>query len=803
MARLHVLDAPVLEHLESRQMLSGTVLASVSGGKLVLTGDAQANDITLDQAGLQSSEVRITGDGTKIKLGRQGALVDSIVVSGITKGVVAKLGNGDDSITFTGATLAGSVTVSSGAGSSNVHLTQTHIVGALKISSGAGTSHNIDLADVQIGGKLTISNGSGTGHVTLTHTSAAGHVSLRGGAGTNHDMDLTDAQVGGKLTISNGSGTGHVTLTDTSAAGNVSIVNRGNASSVLLDGVEALAGMKISAKIGQNTVIVGDTSITAALTISTGSAADVVAIDDTTVGGKMTIATGSGDDLVNIEAGEDRPGTSTFTGKTSISLGGGNDALTIGTGTTGGVAAFSSTVKFHGGAGSDTLHSAVAINIFVLSPVTVYFESIEDPTSGFFVRSTGRDDPAAGSVSDPFKTIGYALAQAKVKQPGNLYVWPGTYAENTTAGYLYLEANYGGLTVTKWPGQVEDVVVTGQSGSYAVMMNGASNLTLKGLTVSAQNGAIVAAVALYGNTNNINLSECAILHSPTAGGSGLSFQTAAGRTLHHITITDTTVNLTANNAAGMSTGVIATGIGGLEHLLIDGLDVTATNSAGGGVYGFWMGAVVGATWTNDLVIRNVTASSSNNIAFLIGFDGQGPSGTITATLEDITATSPNSHAFAFGLSSANCVATRVHATGPLAILFKECQNNQVIDSVAITTEQGIYFKAAVGCAAIRPTIIATGGYCIQLNQGGTGNKSGTCTVTDATVIAEGDASIFLWSGAIGDTGGGICDRNTYELNGTGDFGDVYGVHCDTLEDVLVQWASAYDVTTNDLASTLA
>jgi hypothetical protein len=37
------------EQLESRAMLAGNVTASVSGGVLVLTGDAEGNEITITQ----------------------------------------------------------------------------------------------------------------------------------------------------------------------------------------------------------------------------------------------------------------------------------------------------------------------------------------------------------------------------------------------------------------------------------------------------------------------------------------------------------------------------------------------------------------------------------------------------------------------------------------------------------------------------------------------------------------------------------------------------------------------------------
>jgi len=51
------------EALESRMFLSGDVLASVVNGSVILRGDAEANAIVMDAAGLNADQVRVTGAG--------------------------------------------------------------------------------------------------------------------------------------------------------------------------------------------------------------------------------------------------------------------------------------------------------------------------------------------------------------------------------------------------------------------------------------------------------------------------------------------------------------------------------------------------------------------------------------------------------------------------------------------------------------------------------------------------------------------------------------------------------------------
>src|SRR5947209_7365309 len=78
------------ESLEARQFLSGAVLASVSGGTLNIRGDAAANTIVVDQTGLNTRQVRITGfSGTSIN-----GHARPLIFSGITNGIVFQMGNG-------------------------------------------------------------------------------------------------------------------------------------------------------------------------------------------------------------------------------------------------------------------------------------------------------------------------------------------------------------------------------------------------------------------------------------------------------------------------------------------------------------------------------------------------------------------------------------------------------------------------------------------------------------------------------------------------------------------------------------
>src|SRR4051812_21859695 len=97
-----------LETLESRTLLSGSVLVSVVGGNLIVRGDNAANVIVMDQTGLPAGQVRIPGDlGTSIN--NQPL---PVVLSGITRSATIKMLGGADTVTLSNMVLPGALTVS-------------------------------------------------------------------------------------------------------------------------------------------------------------------------------------------------------------------------------------------------------------------------------------------------------------------------------------------------------------------------------------------------------------------------------------------------------------------------------------------------------------------------------------------------------------------------------------------------------------------------------------------------------------------------------------------------------------------
>ena len=103
---------PSVELLESRSLLSGDVTVSVADGDLIVSGDAQANHLRIDQLGLGAGEFRITGESFT-NVNGDGA---PFVVSGVTRDVWINLGGEKDKLILHGGVLPRDLRISMAGG---------------------------------------------------------------------------------------------------------------------------------------------------------------------------------------------------------------------------------------------------------------------------------------------------------------------------------------------------------------------------------------------------------------------------------------------------------------------------------------------------------------------------------------------------------------------------------------------------------------------------------------------------------------------------------------------------------------
>jgi hypothetical protein len=261
------------ESLENRALLAGNITAVVDGGVLRLTGDGASNGVRIRQSGdnlevvgtlLAGTATTINGDAT-------------FTASGVTNGLVATLGNGNDVIRLANdngpVTIAGTIVVSTGNGNDRV-------TGSLKNNAsevfhlGPGADrislNNSTLGNLAINGDPLLNANGSSDEVLLTRVRTSGAAAIRTGGGSDRveidgassfPLSLTIAtgdgsdqieiegttdvpvQVGNALTIETGRGNDEVRLRDVNVNGVLTIVNLDGESKVELERVKATDGL--------------------------------------------------------------------------------------------------------------------------------------------------------------------------------------------------------------------------------------------------------------------------------------------------------------------------------------------------------------------------------------------------------------------------------------------------------------------------------------------------------------------------------------------------------------------------------
>ena len=176
-----------LETLEPRLLMAGDVTAAVVGGDLILRGDARANHVVIDQAGLSDGQFRIAGaDGTTVN-GTAGPLV----LDNVTGALRAALGRGDDVLELLDAVLPSGLLVCTRRGGDAVNIEHVEVAGDVVVRTGGGRDE-VRLDSVTVGGQTELSTGGRDDRIVFERGDGPGNgfaftgrVFLRAGAGAD------------------------------------------------------------------------------------------------------------------------------------------------------------------------------------------------------------------------------------------------------------------------------------------------------------------------------------------------------------------------------------------------------------------------------------------------------------------------------------------------------------------------------------------------------------------------------------------------------------------------------------------
>ncbi|MFO0902268.1 MAG: hypothetical protein U0939_04665 [Pirellulales bacterium] len=337
-----------LESLERREVLAGNVMASVVGTTLMLTGDAQDNNVAV--VALGNNRFAVSGLDTTINGSRNVYAPNKPVLN-----IVANLNNGNDNLGLTnnaqglydlafnaGINLETVLGVTAAAMQDQINLltnvTTFSLAGSLTATGGAGN----DMIGVvgNLGGSISANLGpananGGFNAFGIDGSAAAGGVGTVGGSISVLGADQADVAivesttVRGSVTASLGNGDNAVEIVDAAIGGSVAVMTLAGSDFVFVD--DSTVAGSVLASLGNATggsdEFNGYDSSIGALTVTTGSGEDFIDTANLVVQTNATISTGAGiDDIYTHEHGN---GGTDVVGLLSINAGEGSNTVEV------------------------------------------------------------------------------------------------------------------------------------------------------------------------------------------------------------------------------------------------------------------------------------------------------------------------------------------------------------------------------------------------------------------------------------------------------------------------------------------
>lgn len=422
--------------------------------------------------------------------------------------------------------------------------------------------------------------------------------------------------------------------------------------------------------------------------------------------------------------------------------------------------------------------------------------------STIYVRTTGNDTTGTGLTGAPYATLNKALLVAAAGD--TILLGDGTYAENTSSGFLNVPQNFSSSRVTVAPetGRPDKVIVQGTGTTWVLVLGGANNIHFDNMTFEAQASTVTAPLRLNSATN-VRFSRC-VFRTVTASGSNPIGVSAAGlgsATLSGITFDDCRFEQVGHYAAA--------------GILIDNTTGTATVTDirvlgctfSGGYYGV---RIIGAT--NVRIQGNRLSCWSPTVgvhALQLGVDG--PSGALTnGVVTGNTCRTLNGHAGVIGAGCNGVLVAGNHFYGGenagvgQGLVVKEAQNVRVERNVITSGYlSGLYFKGAVDCQAFDNVIYNQHATSAALKIGVNSETSNACQrlTVRRNYFHATLGTIFSIGTASDDSGGSVVDENVYAITGSATLGSIRGNAVTKLTEVRAAW-SGYDRPVNDRNSRL-
>lgn len=254
----------VIEHLETRALLAGNVVASLNGSHLTVTGDAADNAIDIT---ILNGQIQLRG-------------LSSTTVNGVTTPFVVAAGTD---------TLEGNVLIRMAGGNDSVSFTR----------------------GIKFNGVVDVHGQAGNDSIAANGVSFKSHTYFWGYEG-NDTFSVQDTTVDGSLVIHGNQDNDLVTLKTVTLNGFAEIKGQDGDDGVSLNAVTSNRDLAIKTGFGDDDVTIRNSTINSSLLIKTKQNSDAVMLDDNTFGSRVHINLGRDNDGLMVR------NTNTFNGAFSV-----------------------------------------------------------------------------------------------------------------------------------------------------------------------------------------------------------------------------------------------------------------------------------------------------------------------------------------------------------------------------------------------------------------------------------------------------------------------------------------------------
>ena len=221
----------VIEHLETRALLAGNVLASLNGSHLTVTGDAADNAIDIT---ILNGQIQLRGLNSTTVNGGTTSFVVAAGTDTLAGNVLIQMAGGNDSVSFTrGINFNGVVDVHGQVGNDSI------AANGVKFKSNAyfwGYEGNdtFSVQDTTVDGSLVIHGNQDNDLITLKTVTLNGFTELKGQDGDD-GVSLSAVTSNGSLAIKTGRGDDDVTIHNSTINSSLLIKTKQDSDAVMLD----------------------------------------------------------------------------------------------------------------------------------------------------------------------------------------------------------------------------------------------------------------------------------------------------------------------------------------------------------------------------------------------------------------------------------------------------------------------------------------------------------------------------------------------------------------------------------------